>query len=77
MVLQSFLLLSGDVELIRDQNATLATLFLNLNSISAHNDAKVFLLKAYIAIHKSDITCISETHLDSSTSFDDSNLKHL
>ena len=40
-------------------------------SISAHNYAKVFLLKAYVAIHKFDIICASETYLDSSTPSDD------
>ena len=36
---------------------------------------KVFLLKAYIAIHRFDIICISETYPDSSTSPDDNNLE--
>ena len=36
---------------------------------------KIFLLKAYIAIHRFGIICISETHLDSSTSPDDNNLE--
>ena len=40
-----------------------------------HNYAKVFLPKAYIAIHKLDIICISETYLDSSTPAVDSNLE--
>ena len=31
----------------------------------------MFLLKAYIAVHKFDIICLSETYLDSSTTFDD------
>ena len=34
----------------------------------------MFLLKAYIAIHKFDIICLSETYLDSSTTSDDDNL---
>ena len=34
----------------------------------------MFLLKAYIAIHKFDIICLSETYLDSSTTSDDNNL---
>ena len=38
----------------------------NLNSIIAHNFAKIFLLKAYVAIHKFDIICLSETYLDPS-----------
>ena len=47
----------------------------NLNSLSAHNLVKIFLLKAYTAIHRFDIICISETYLDSSTSPDDNNLE--
>ena len=47
----------------------------NLNSISALNYAKVFLLKAYIVIHKFDVICISEIYLDSITPSNDSNLE--
>ena len=47
----------------------------NLNSISTHNYAKIFLLKGYIAIYKLDILCISETYLDSNVSPDDNNLE--
>ena len=36
---------------------------------------KDFLLKVYIAIHKSDTICISETYLDSSTPSYDNNLE--
>ena len=43
--------------------------------ISTHNYAKVFLLKAYVSIHKFDIICISKTYLDSSTASDDNNLE--
>ena len=46
-----------------------------MNSISAHNNIKVSLLRAYISTHKFDVICISETYLDSDTSDDDSNLK--
>ena len=42
----------------------------NLNSIAAHNDAKVSLLKAYITVYKLDIVCISEIYLDSSITSD-------
>ena len=38
------------------------------------NYIKLSLLKAYIAIHKFDIICLSETYLDSSTTSDDDNL---
>ena len=47
----------------------------NLDSVSGHNYAKVFLVKAYIAIHEFDITFISETYLDSNTLSDDNNLE--
>ena len=43
--------------------------------LSAHNYAKLFFFKAYIATHKFDIICISETYLDSSTPSDDNNLE--
>ena len=46
----------------------------NLNSITAHNFAKIFLLKAYVAIHKFDIICLSETYLDSSINTNNDNL---
>ena len=73
------LLLSGDVELNPGPKCNPSNaIFIchrNLNSISAHNYAKVFLLKTYIAIHKFDIICISQTYLDSSTPSDDSYLE--
>ena len=47
----------------------------NLNSISAHNFIKISLLKTYIATHKLDVICLSETYLDSSISNDDNNLE--
>ena len=36
---------------------------------------KILLQNAYIAIHKFDVICISETYLDANTSPDDSNLE--
>ena len=42
-----------------------------------YNYTKLSLLKAYIAIHKFDIICLSETHLDCSTISDDDNLEIL
>ena len=73
------LLLGGDVELNPGPKQSsinaLSICYWNLNSLSAHNYAKIFLLKAYIAIHRFDIICISETYLDSSTSPDDNNLE--
>ena len=74
------LLLNGDVKLNPGPNHIYSNAFSichwNLNSISADNYAKVFLLKAYIAIHKFDIIFILETYLDSSTPSVDSNLEN-
>ena len=73
------LLLSGDAELNpgprRNSRNAFSICHWNLNNISAHNYAKVFLLKAYIVIHKFDIISISETYLDSGTPSDDNNLE--
>ena len=38
----------------------------NLNSLPAHNFAKMLLLKAYNAIYRYDFICLSETYFDSS-----------
>ena len=45
----------------------------NLNSLAAHNYLKVSVLRAYLAIEKFDIVCLSETYLDSSNLSDDDN----
>ena len=45
----------------------------NLNSLTAHNYLKVSLLRAYVAIRKFDVVCLSETYLDSSNLTDDDN----
>ena len=72
------LLLSGDIETNLDPRRNLNNHFTicywNLNSISAHNFAKVQLLKAYLAVHKLHIVYLSETYLNSSLPFDDDNL---
>ena len=73
------LLLDGDVKINTGPKQSSINAFSichwNLNSLSAHNYEKIFLLKGYIAIHGFDIICISETYLDSSTSPDDRNLE--
>ena len=46
----------------------------NLNNISAHDYSKLFLLKAYILIHKYDIICLSETYIYSPVPLHDDNL---
>ena len=43
----------------------------NLNSLATHNYLKVSLLRAYVAIEKFDVVCLSETYLDSSNLSDD------
>ena len=45
----------------------------NLNSLAAHNYLKVSLLRAYVAIKKFDVVCLSETYLDSSYLSDNDN----
>ena len=47
----------------------------NLNSVSAYNCTKLSSLKAFTAVHKFDIICLSETYLDSSIAPDDGNLE--
>ena len=72
-------MLGGDVELNPGPKQSSINAFSichwNLNSLCAHNYAKIFLPKAYIAIHRFHIICISETYLDSSTSPGDNNLE--
>ena len=43
------------------------------DSLTAHNYLKVSLLRAYVAIKKFDVVCLSETYLDSSNLPDDDN----
>ena len=45
----------------------------NLNSLTAHDYLKVSLLRAYVAIKKFDVVCLSETYLDSSNLSNDDN----
>ena len=45
----------------------------NLNSLATHNYLKVSLLRAYVAIKKFDVVCLSETYLDSSYLSDNDN----
>ena len=75
----NLLLLCGDVELNPGPNQNtakrLSTCYWNLNSIAAHNFAKLVLLKAFNLIPKFDIICLSETYLDSSILHNDGNLE--
>ena len=69
--------LSGDVKLnLRPKRKAAQRLSIchwNLNSICAHNFARLSLLRAYVSVHKFDFICWSEMYLDSS--IDDEKLK--
>ena len=73
------ILLSGDIETnpspkpISGQSFSIC--HWNLSSISAHNYNKISLLTAYVLVHNFDITCLSETYLNSETPTDDQNLE--
>ena len=73
------ILLSGDVEINpgprRNTDETFSICHWNLNSLLAYNYNKLFLLRAYIAVHKFDVICLSETYLDSTVASDDENLE--
>ena len=71
--------LRGEVEVNpgpnRKPNQVLSICHWKLNSISADNFAKMFLLKAYVTVHKFDMLYLSEAYLYSSVPFDDNNLE--
>ena len=73
--------LRGDVQLNPGPknkfNVNFSVCHWNFNSIAALNYANVFFLKAYIAVYKFDIICISRTYLDTSITSDDDNLEIL
>ena len=75
-----FLILpSGDVEINpgfrHNSGESFSISYWNLNSVSAYNYTKLSSLKTFIAVHKFDIICLSETYLDSSVAPDDDNLE--
>ena len=47
----------------------------NLSSSSRHNYIKLYLLGAYLSTHRFHVICLSETYLDSDTSYEDANLE--
>ena len=73
------ILLSGDVEINpgprRNTDETFSICHWNLNSLLAYNYNKLFLLRAYIAVHKFDVICLSETYLDSTVASDKENFE--
>ena len=75
-----FLILwSGDVEINpgprRSTDETFSMCHWNFNSLLACNYSKLFLLRGYLAYHKFDVICLSETYLDSTVASDDENLE--
>ena len=58
-----------------ESNQSFSICHWNLNSISAHNDMKLSLLRADLSTHKFDVICISETYLNSDTSTVDENIE--
>ena len=65
----SLILLSGDIETNPGPTPSSGQCFSichwNLNSITAHNFAKLSLLTVYNLVHSFDIICLSETYLNS------------
>ena len=75
----SLILLSGDIETNPGPTPSSGQCFSichwNLNSITAHNFAKLSLLTAYNLVHSFDIICLSETYLNSETPPNDTRLE--
>ena len=72
-------MLSGDAEVNpgpkKKDKDCLSIWHWNLDSISAYDHFKLFLLKSYNSFHKFDIICLSKTYLDSKTPLNDDNLE--
>ena len=72
-------MLSGDVEVNpgpkKKDKDCLSSCHWNLNSISAYDYSKLFLLNSCNSLHKFDIMCLSETYLYSNTPLNDDNLE--
>ena len=76
MVFINFILLCGDIEENTGSktkpNDNLSVCHWNVNSIPSHNFQKIAVLESFVAMHKFDIICISETFL--SNTYEDNNL---
>ena len=71
------LLFNGDTEFNpgpKKTEGSLSCCHCNVNSLLAHDRAKVTSLEAYNSVFKYDFICISETYLDSIISSDNKNL---
>ena len=75
----SLILLSGDIETNPGPTPSSGQCFpichWNLNSITAHNFAKLSLLTVYNLVHSFVIICLSETYLNSETPSNDTRLE--
>ena len=73
------ILLSGDVEINpgprRNTDESFSICHWNLNSLFAYSYNTLFVPRAYIAVHKFDVICLSETYLDSTVASDDESLE--
>ena len=72
------MLLSGDVETSQDYGSTdeaFSICHRNLNKLPDYNNKSLFLLKAYIAVHKLKLICLFEADLDTTVASDDKNLE--
>ena len=80
MSLQPFINMSrGDDEInpvpLSNCKEYFSTCHWNLNSISAHDCSKLFLVKDFITLFKFDIICLSEIYLDSTAPTADEKLQ--
>ena len=78
MVFINMVLLCGDIEEnpgpTTKPNYNLSVCHWNVNSIPFHNFQKITVLEGFVASHKFDIICISETFLNSTYEDNDLNL---
>ena len=74
-----FLLQHGDIKTnlgpTKEKIKNLSFCHRNINSLIAHNLAKISHVEAYNAIHKHDFICLSETFFDSSVTEGDKNIQ--
>ena len=78
MVFINLILLCGDIEENpgpkTKPDGNLSVCHWNVNSIPSHNFQKIAVLESFVAMHKFDIICISETFLNNAYEDNDLNL---
>ena len=78
MVFINLILLCGDIEENpgpkTKPDGNLSVCHWNVNSIPSHNFQKIAVLESFVAMHKFDIICISETFLNNTYEDNDLNL---